>query len=224
MKHGFPPSWITGLSAEIGIDRAQRRFQRRDLFRRQRAEHLLLRCLDRGVHILRDRGSALRLADDLAAFVRRVEPAAHEAILLHAVDDGDSLFIAAAGHEREEFIAAEAEDVVLAGDIREDVGNRLDQEVAARMAEGVVHLLEPVDVDEDDGVHRAGSQALVDKIIEGASVADACELVDRADRVQLLDVIAIAHHDGADAQDGMQRLGDSSEALFGRIDDGDVAE
>ena len=57
-----------------------------------------------------------------------------------------------------------AEDVVLAGDVREDVGDGLYEQVAARMAEGVVHLLEPVDVDEDDGVHRAGLQALVDKI------------------------------------------------------------
>ena len=30
---------------------------------------------------------AIRLADDLAAFVRRVEPAAHKAVLLHAADD-----------------------------------------------------------------------------------------------------------------------------------------
>ena len=65
---------------------------RRDLFRRQRAQHLLLRCLDRGVHILRDRGSTLRLADDLAAFICRVKPAVHKAVLLHAADD--------AGHRR----------------------------------------------------------------------------------------------------------------------------
>ena len=47
----------------------------------------LLRCVDRCLHLVRDRGSTLRLADDLAAFVRRVEPAAHKAVLLHAADD-----------------------------------------------------------------------------------------------------------------------------------------
>ena len=36
---------------------------------------------------MRDRGSTLRLADDLAAFVRWVEPAAHKAVLPHAADD-----------------------------------------------------------------------------------------------------------------------------------------
>lgn len=178
--------------------------------------HLLVGLMDEPVEIM-ERREAEDVADGGTAAMRL-----HA--LLHVVDDGDGLLVVAARHEHEEFIAAEAEDVVLAGNIREDVGDGLDQEVPARMAEGVVHLLETVDVDEDDGVHRAGAQALVDKIIEGASVADACELVDSTDRAQLLDVVAIAHHDGADAQDGMQRLGDSSEALFGRIDDGDVAE
>ena len=44
------------------------------------------------MHILRDRGSTLRLADDLAAFICRVKPAVHKAVLLHAADD--------AGHRR----------------------------------------------------------------------------------------------------------------------------
>ena len=178
--------------------------------------HPLVSLMDNPFKVV-ERREAEDVADGGAAVVRR-----HA--LLYVVDDGDGLFIAAAGHEHEEFIAAEAEDVVLAGDIREDVGDGLYEQVAARMAEGVVHLLEPVDVDEDDGVHRAGPQALVDKITEGASVADARELVDCADLVQFLDVVAVAHHDGGDAQDGMQRLGDGGEPLFGRIDDGDVAE
>ena len=114
--------------------------------------------------------------------------------------------------------------MVLAGDVREDVGNGLDQEIAARVAEGVVHLLEAVDIDEEDGVHGSRMQATGDEVRQGAAVADARELVDRADRVQLLDVVAVAHHDGGDAQDGVQRLGDGREAVFGRIDDGDVAE
>ena len=92
------------------------------------------------------------------------------------------------------------------------------------MAEGVVHLLEAVDIDEEDGVHGSRMQATCDEVRQGAAVADARELVDRADRVQLLDVVAVAHHDGGDAQDGVQRLGDGREAVFGRIDDGDVAE
>lgn len=76
--------------------------------------------------------------------------------------------------------------MVLAGDVREDVGNGLDQEIAARVAEGVVHLLEAVDIDEEDGVHGSWMQATCDEVRQGAAVADARELVDRADRVQLL--------------------------------------
>ena len=114
--------------------------------------------------------------------------------------------------------------MVFLGDVCKDVGNRLDQEVAARVAEGVVHLLEAVDIDEEDGVHASRMQAIGDEVRQGAAIADARELVDRADRVQFLDVVAVAHHDGGDAQDGVQRLGDGREAVFGRIDDGDVAE
>lgn len=155
--------------------------------------HLLVGLMDEPVEIMEGR-EAEDVADGGTAAMRL-----HA--LLYVVDDGDGLLVVAARHEHEEFIAAEAEDVVLAGDVREDVGDGLYEQVAARMAEGVVHLLEPVDVDEDDGVHRAGLQALVDKITEGASVADACELVDCADLVQFLDVVAVAHHDGGDAQD-----------------------
>ena len=172
--------------------------------------------MDDGVKVA-EGGEAEDVADGSAAVVD-----AH--VLLDAVDDVDGLFIAAAGHEHEEFVAAEPEDVVLAGDVREDVGNGLDQEIAARVAEGVVHLLEAVDIDEEDGVHGSRMQATGDEVRQGAAVADARELVDRADRVQLLDVVAVAHHDGGDAQDGVQRLGDGREAVFGRIDDGDVAE
>ena len=172
--------------------------------------------MDDGVKVA-EGGEAEDVADGSAAVVD-----AH--VLLDAVDDVDGLFIAAAGHEHEEFVAAEPEDVVLAGDVREDVGNGLDQEIAARVAEGVVHLLEAIDIDEEDGVHGSRMQATCDEVRQGAAVADARELVDRADRVQLLDVVAVAHHDGGDAQDGVQRLGDGREAVFGRIDDGDVAE
>lgn len=100
-----------------------------------------------------------------------------------------------AGRDGQEFITAEAEDFILADDFRQYEGDGLDEQVSLLMAKCVIRLLETVNVGEDDGVGKAVLEFVLQIIEQCAPVADAGQLVDGAELVQMLQIIAVAQQD-----------------------------
>ena len=93
--------------------------------------------------------------------------------------------------EHAELVAADApREVRYADGFAEHVGRLLQQHVAHRMAELVVHLLETVHVDEQEGDGRSGSSRDQELVLaereEAAPVGELREFVDRGEPTELL--------------------------------------
>ena len=156
-------------------------------------------------------------------------------VSLQAVDDalGEHRSLVERHHgilQHHELVAAEAGDhVAFAHDRAQPLGDRDEQEVAARMAERVVDLLELVEIDEVHGAHllrRAGGKRVVHAAAQDGAVGQSGERVEARKVVDLGlrdlalgDVLADQHHAAV-----LHRLdGELERASVVQVDDEGVA-
>ena len=129
-------------------------------------------------------------------------------------------------NNHEEFVAAHAEDMSLAGlllCLQHDFCHRLDEGVARLMAVLVVHALEAVDVAEEEGTRDALWQ-VHEVIAEAATVQQPRHLVALAHALEFARGIAVADHNGDKAAQRHHEIARGLEDLLLRVDDLDVPD
>ena len=93
---------------------------------------------------------------------------------------GAGLLLILHGLDHEEFVATHAEDGVRRAAVHKDACCRLDQLVADDMPPGIVHRLEPVDIEHhegDVGLLRDGLAVAV----KGGAIEDACKVIEEGE-------------------------------------------
>ena len=130
------------------------------------------------------------------------------------------------GGEHGEFVAAEAADVVRLAQDRAQLARDLQQHVVAGLVtEDVVDLLEPVDVENQDGAGELGAPRLIKRVLqlleEGAAIEQAGERVGLGEADQFV-VACLPLHGVADGTKEHARLDVAllkivARALFQRV-------